>query len=139
MRTPAPFISSAAETRPDEITALADILAGSPPARPVRVLLLSRTAGAWWANLAEALGPHLTSRISLEPLTGAGQGRRDAYAAAVTGLVGHLAALPHLLNEQLPERLWGELAGQLAADPPGLDDSRLGNALTLQTSRPTAP
>ena len=80
-----------AETRPEEITALADILASSPPAHPVRVLLLSRTAGAWWANLTEALGPHLTSRISLTRLTEAGQARRGAYAAAVTGLARHLA------------------------------------------------
>jgi len=63
-------------------------------ADPVRVLLLSRTAGAWWASLTEALGPHLTHLISLQPLTEAGQARRDAYAAAVIGLAQHLAALP---------------------------------------------
>ena len=66
-----------AETRPEEITAFADILASSPLAQPVRVLLLSRTAGAWWANLTEALRPHITYRISLQPLTEAG---RDATA-----------------------------------------------------------
>ena len=37
------------------------------------MLLLSRTAGAWWDNLTEALGPHITRRISLPPLTEAGQ------------------------------------------------------------------
>ncbi|HEV3294509.1 MAG TPA: tetratricopeptide repeat protein, partial [Streptosporangiaceae bacterium] len=127
-----------AETRPDEITALADILAGSPPAYPVRVLLLSRTAGAWWANLTETLGPHLTHRISLEPLTVAGATRRDAYAAAVTGLARRLAALPDSPVERAPDQPWGALAEHLAAYPPGLDDPRLGNALTLQITALTS-
>ena len=73
---PVLLVADYAETRPDEITALTDILAGSPPAHPVRILLLSRTAGAWWDNLTEALGPHITSRISLEPLTEAGETRQ---------------------------------------------------------------
>ena len=121
-----------AETRPEEITALADVLASSPPAHPVRILLLSRTAGAWWANLTEALGPHLTSRISLTRLTEAGQARRGAYAAAVTGVARHLSVLSDPPLEQPPLQPWSALAEQLAAEPPGLDDPQLGNALTLQ-------
>ena len=121
-----------AETRPEEITALADVLASIPPSHPVRILLLSRTAGAWWANLTEALGPHLTSRISLTRLTEAGQARRGAYAAAVTGLARHLSVLSDPPLEQPPLQPWSALAEQLAAEPPELDDPRLGNALTLQ-------
>ena len=54
------------------------------------------------ANLAEALGPHLTSRISLEPLTEAGQTRQVPMPAAVTGLAQHLAALPDSPPIKLP-------------------------------------
>jgi hypothetical protein len=128
---PVLLVADYAETRPDEIAALADALGSSPPTHPVRLLLLSRSTGAWWANLTEALG-HLTHRISLEPLTGAGQTRRDAYAAAVTGLARHVAALPDPPTEQAPDRSWTALAEELAAHPPSLDDPRLGNALTLQ-------
>ena len=135
---PVLLVADYAETRPDEITALADILASSLPAQPVRVLLLSRTAGAWWANLTDALGPQLTSRISLEPLTEAGQTRQLAYAAAVTGLARHLAALPDSPADQAPGQPWSTLAEQLAAQPPGLDVPHLGNALTLQITALTS-
>jgi hypothetical protein len=129
---PVLLVADYAETRPDEIIAIADILVSSLPAHPVRVLLLSRTAGAWWANMTETLGPHLTSRISLAPLTEAGQTRHDAYVTAVTGLARHLAALPDSPAERAPGQPWSALAEQLAAQPPALDDPRLGNALALQ-------
>jgi len=135
---PVLLVADYAETRPEEITVLADALASSPPAHPVRILLLSRTAGAWWDNLTDALGPHLTSRISLTPLTEAGQTRQLAYAAAVTGLARHLAALPDSPAERVPGQPWSALAEQLAAQPPGLDDPRLGNALTLQITALTS-
>ena len=135
---PVLVVADYAETRPEEITVLADALASSPPVHPVRILLLSRTAGAWWDNLADALGPHLTSRISLTPLTEAGQTRQLAYAGAVTGLARHLAALPESPAERAPGRPWSALAEQLAAQPPGLDDPRLGNALTLQITALTS-
>jgi hypothetical protein len=135
---PVLLVADYAETRPDEITALADILASSPPAQPVRVLLLSRTAGAWWATMADALGPHLTSRISLESLTRAGQAREAAFAAAVTGLARYLAMLPEPVGDQRPDRPWHTLAAQLAAQPPWLDDPRLGNALSLQITALTS-
>ena len=56
---PVLLITDYAETRPDEITALADALRDSTRAYPVRILLLSRTAGAWWDNLTEALDLHI--------------------------------------------------------------------------------
>ncbi|HEV3288424.1 MAG TPA: tetratricopeptide repeat protein, partial [Streptosporangiaceae bacterium] len=136
---PVLLVADYAETRPEEIAVLADALASSPPGHPVRILLLSRTAGAWWDNLTDALGPHLTSRISLTPLTEAGQTRQLAYAAAVTGLARHLAALPDSPAERAPGRPWSALAEQLAAhQPPGLDDPRLGNALSLQITALTS-
>ena len=126
------LVADYAETRPNELTAVVDVLSGDPPAHPVRVLLLSRTAGAWWANVAEALGPHLARQVSLEPLTEAGQARQDAYAGAVTGLARGLAALPDPSGERTPDPPWTALAEHLAAHPPNLGDPRLGNALTLQ-------
>jgi tetratricopeptide (TPR) repeat protein len=127
-----------AETRPEEITALADALGTGPLAQPARMLLLSRTAGAWWDDLAEALGPHAAQHIGLAPLTGAGKARRDAYAAAVTGLARHLAALPDFPAEQQAGQPWSALAEDLAAHPPNVDDPRLGNALSLQITALTS-
>ena len=135
---PVLLITDYAETRPDEITALADALRDSTRAYPARILLLSRTAGAWWDNLTEALDLHIVHRISLEPLTEAGMARHDAYAAAVTGLARHLATLPDSPIERDPGQPWSVLAGELAAQPPRLDDPRLGNALNLQITALTS-
>ena len=136
--SPILLVADYAETRPDEITALTDIVAGGTPAHPVRVLLLSRTAGDWWANLTEALGQRLAHRIRLEPLTKAGEARRYAYAAAVTSLARRLAAFPEPPAERVPDQPWDVLAYYLAANPPGLDDPRLGNALALQITALTS-
>ena len=121
-----------AETRPEEIRTLIDVLADAVLANPVRILLLSRAAGAWWDNLVETLGPQAARPISLPPLTEVGQSRQDAYAAAATGLARHLAALPDSPIGQPQGQSWTALAAKLAANPPGLNDPRLGNALSLQ-------
>jgi tetratricopeptide (TPR) repeat protein len=121
-----------AETRVEEVTALVDVLRTSLLAQPVRLLLLSRTAGAWWDDLAEIVGQDAAQRIGLRALTEAGEDRRDVYAAAVTGLARRLAMLPESPTGQPPKQEWSALAAGLAADPPDLDDPRLGNALSLQ-------
>jgi tetratricopeptide (TPR) repeat protein len=118
-----------AETRTDEIVALVGLMTDSSIAHPVRLLLLSRSAGAWWTLLAETHDPGIIQRISLQPLAGPGQTRHDVYAAAVTGLARRLATLPDLSAGDQP---WPVRAERLAAHPPNLDDPRLGNALTLQ-------
>ena len=56
----------------------------------------------------------------------------------MTGLARHLAALPDSPAERAPGQPWSALAEQLAAQPPGLDDPRLGNALTLQITALTS-
>ena len=56
----------------------------------------------------------------------------------MTGLARHLAALPDSPAERAPGRPWSALAEQLAAQPPGLADPRLGNALTLQITALTS-
>jgi hypothetical protein len=123
-----------AETRPDEVTALVDALAGVPLAHRVRLLLLSRAVGAWWNNLAEILGPAAAQQVSLEPLTEAGHDRREARKAAVTGLARRLEDLPEAAVEQPVSRPWGALADDLAESPPDLNVPQLGNALSLQVS-----
>ena len=120
-----------AETRYKEIAVLADALERRPPTRPVRLLLLSRSAGAWWDDLlAEVLGPDAAERLVLTALTEGTADRRSAYATAVSGLVRYLAAL--FSDMQPSNRSWSDLAAELASQPPALDDPQLGNALSLQ-------
>ena len=83
---PVLIVTDYAETRPGEVARLIEILASRPVVPPARLLLLSRTAGAWWDNLTDALPPGTTHHIPLESLTEVGQSRHDAYAAAVVSL-----------------------------------------------------
>ena len=129
---PVLLIADYAETRPEEVEALTDALISLPPAQPVRLLLLSRTAGDWWAGLTEVFGPDMTQHIDLAPLTDPGDARRDTYNAAVAGLARHLAILPEPPTERDPGESWDSLADRLARQPAALDDPRLGNVLTLQ-------
>ena len=88
---PVLLVADYAETRPDEITALADSWAAARPVsrcgccccpgRPGR-------GGPTWPTPSALIS---TSRISLEPLTETGQARQRAYASAVTDLARHLA------------------------------------------------
>jgi hypothetical protein len=129
---PVLLVADYAEIRPEEISALTSLLAGNLAGQPIRLLLLARVAGAWWANLSEDIGPHLSHDITLGALTSPGQERRDAYAAAVTLLARHLGALPELPADRPAGQSWPDLAARLAARPPDLDSPVMGNALTLQ-------
>jgi tetratricopeptide (TPR) repeat protein len=129
---PVLLVADYAETRSDEIAAIADALTQEPPAAGARLLLLSRTAGPWWRNLTEALGEETARRLHLTPLAGTEATRRESYGKAVTSLARHLAMLPDRPVEPPPELAWSTLADRLAEQPPDLDDPRLGNALTLQ-------
>ena len=126
------LVADYAETRPEEVAALANVLLGRPPVQPVRLLLLSRTAGAWWTSLTDVPGLDTRQRIDLAPLTDTGDVRRDAYIAAIAGLARHLAALPDPAAILEPGQSWSSLAEHLAQQSLVLDDPRLGNALTLQ-------
>ena len=129
---PVLLVADYAETRPEEVAALANALLSKPPVQPVRLLLLSRTAGAWWTSLTDVPGLDTTQRIDLAPLTDTGAMRRDAYIAALVGLARHLAALPDPPATLEPGQSWSGLAQHLAQQSTILDDPRLGNALTLQ-------
>jgi hypothetical protein len=129
---PVLLVADYAETRPKVVAELVEGLHGERSGRPVRLLLLSRTAGDWWTGLTDALGPDLTARINLAPLTNTDDARRAAYVAAVAELAWHLALLPDLAIGREPGQPWSALAERLARQPRGLGDPRLGNALTLQ-------
>ena len=113
---PVLLVADYAETRPDEITALADILASSPLAHPVRVAAAVPN-GRGLVGQPDR-GPRPAPHAPDQP-GAAHRGRRrrgsDAYAAAVTGLARHLAALPDSPAEREPGRPWSALAEQLAA------------------------
>jgi hypothetical protein len=83
-----------AETKYEEIATLVNALKESPSTKPVRLLLLSRSAGLWWDYLtADVLGPDAAEKLVLTALTKDEAGRRSAYSTAVSGLARHLSAL----------------------------------------------
>jgi hypothetical protein len=129
---PVVLIADYAETWPEEVAALTDALLTGPLSEPVRLLLLSRTAGAWWAGLTDILGPDFAHRIDLLELTDTTNARREAYIAAAIGLAQHLAVLPDPPTGQEPQQPWSVLAERLARQSRALDAPRFGNALTLQ-------
>ncbi|MEU4496998.1 tetratricopeptide repeat protein [Streptomyces sp. NPDC023998] len=127
--TPTLIVCDYAEVHPVFVETLLDGLAEHPLLRPVRVLLLSRTRGAWWQDVEGLLGNAATC-LELKALNRGRQARREAYVAAVSGLAKGLAGLPEPPIGQEPAAPWPTLANQLASDPPNLETG--GNALTLQ-------
>ena len=97
---------------------------------PVRLLLLARSAGYWWADLAAELGPELPKLekevLSLRPLLAGDALSRDAV---FTQTAGSLA--PHLAT--FTGRVAAELQGLAASMPvPDLSDQKFEHALTVQ-------
>jgi tetratricopeptide (TPR) repeat protein len=127
---PAVIVCDYAETHPvftDTITAK---LIESPPRHPVRLLLLSRTTGAWWDGLAELLGD-AAATVPLAPLGSGDDARREIYLRAVTSLAPCLAELPATAVGGPAPPPWTELANRLTAHPPVLP-AGAANVLTLQ-------
>ncbi|WP_170305183.1 tetratricopeptide repeat protein [Kitasatospora viridis] len=119
-----------AETRADQLTALVEAAAEHPGSAPLKLLLLARTDGDWWAEartatrLAEDLfagaRTHRLTPLEPDPALRAGH-----YRAAVRALAGRLP-----LVDGLGVHDWGSAVDALA--PRQLDDDAYGNALTLQ-------
>jgi RNA polymerase sigma-70 factor (sigma-E family) len=128
---PVLVIADYAETHPDDIAAIVSDLLTWAPQSSVRLLLLSRAVGSWWAKLDETLPEENAHLIELSPLTGSPAERREAYAAAIAGLAHHFGQLPASPIGREPAEVWASLATRLVYDPPDLSDVRLGNALTL--------
>ncbi|MGW6462522.1 ATP-binding protein [Streptomyces rubiginosohelvolus] len=127
---PALVATDYAEAHPVFADTLISGLADASRQLPRRVLLLARSEGVWWRNLAEELG----SAARLLPLGSLSTGtaaRRATYISSVTWLARGLQELPEPVEERRPPTGWPDIARRLATAPPALDDTA-GNALTLQ-------
>jgi len=84
-----------AEGRPEQVARVVEVLLGAERAGPVRLLLLARAAGDWWAELSTST-PRLehalegTVEMKLPPLEGTVEGRQQAYADATNAFAEQL-------------------------------------------------
>jgi tetratricopeptide (TPR) repeat protein len=117
-----------AETRTAQLSDLLRQLWAADCA-PVRLLLLARSAGDWWDQLARDLDYPLGRAMELPPLDETPAGRALAFRTAVQDFAEHLRRLDTV--EKGVE--WAARAA--ASNPPqDLDDARFGSPLTLQLS-----
>jgi hypothetical protein len=135
-----------AAAKADGIAALARRVSRARPRVPVRLLLLARTAGDWWSDLAADLSeefPRLEREVvPLGPLLGAAASLAAAPAGDAAAPAGDAAALfratatalaPHL--RAFTGRPAEELLSLAAALPgPRLAGPRAAHALTVQMS-----
>ncbi|UJW32438.1 tetratricopeptide repeat-containing serine protease family protein [Saccharothrix sp. AJ9571] len=115
--TPLLVVLDYAETRTGQLRELVQTLARRRHAAPVKVLLLARTAGDWWAELAESSDVVRdlvdTTRIRLlGTLDETAAGQADSYRIAVTAFAAALPALPGQADVA-----WHTIAAGLG-DPP---------------------
>jgi tetratricopeptide (TPR) repeat protein len=117
-----------AETRTAQLSDLLRQLWATDCA-PVRLLLLARSAGDWWDQLARDLGYPLGGAMELPPLDETPAGRVLAFRTAVNDFAAHLPRLDTV------EKCVDWAARAVASNPPqDLDDARFGSPLTLQLS-----
>lgn len=100
-------------SRPTEFTA------------PVRVLLIARSPGTWWAELQGKMHGLATREMRLGPLARARDPRPELYREALAALASRLTDLPDYAGTDWP----GVAAG--LAPPAALTDVRYSHALTL--------
>jgi len=130
---PVLVIADYAESTPQRVSALVQALLSNAPQRPVRLLLLARSAQHWWDTLRSQLEKEhpnaLSPPIQLGPLLPATAGpdaRLEEFARALAAFAPHLSAFP-----ELPSADWAALARQVRANRPDLDDEQFGNVLNL--------
>ncbi|MEU6797025.1 tetratricopeptide repeat protein [Nonomuraea wenchangensis] len=130
---PVLVVADYAEAAPNRIGALLELLLRRPPRRPVRLLLLARSAQQWWDNLRTQLEQDhpaaLAAPVQLAPLAAPADGlggRQAAFDRAADAFAAHLDAFP-----ELPAADWPRLAHQVRTAGPDLAGERFGNALTL--------
>ncbi|MEU9688109.1 tetratricopeptide repeat-containing serine protease family protein [Amycolatopsis japonica] len=103
-----------AENRAEQLTALFTALSRVGSTVAVKVLLLARTAGAWWDELSAVGGDavrdiaELVRRQSLPVLDATPQARTLTYQAAVSAFATALRAVPGLSDQS-----WTEIAATL--------------------------
>ncbi|MEU5258135.1 tetratricopeptide repeat protein [Amycolatopsis sp. NPDC021455] len=117
VRTPTLVVVDYAEGRASQLAPLADVLTQRANPVPVKVLMLARTAGAWWSQLP-AEGESLrdlaetTSVTALPVLDDTDGARRDSYRAALTAFSATISRIP-----DLDTNAWRTAAATLAAQP----------------------
>ncbi|MGI8330842.1 S1 family peptidase [Actinomadura scrupuli] len=109
-----------------------ELVRRSPSSR-VRLLLLSRQAGGWWAELRERLGDGVTTEFVLGRLPDTPSSRADIYRRSVRELGVHLGELPYPpVTGPLPD--WPGTVERLLADPREPAGESFGRVLSLQTA-----
>ncbi|MFE4451235.1 tetratricopeptide repeat protein [Streptomyces sp. NPDC056796] len=123
-----------AENRVAQLVELIDAAAAHPGSTAFKVLLLARTAGAWWARAQGATRRseewlHGTPVVELPPLQPEPSDRRNAYRRAVGALAD---ALPQVRGVAATD--WPALAEVLTQGrlPESVGGAGMENALTLQ-------
>ena len=120
-----------AETRAGQVEQLARVAVDAT--RPVRLLLLARSAGEWWRQLRSELRRTVGTawQVALTSLEDSLAGRQQAYTEAVADLA---AELPRL--RQWRDIDWAARAQNL--DVPDLTATAFGSVLTLHLHALTA-
>jgi|GEM_PF-1585834 len=128
-REPLLLVIDYAETRADEVARLLGTLLEGQTAAPVRVLLLARSSGEWWERVKTATPGvrELTSDavVDLQPLEMSRDGRRRAFAEAVTDLACGLAGI-----SQFRDSDWGSIV-ECIQPPEDLEDARYEAVLAI--------
>ena len=107
-----------ADARTDQLTAVVDVLARRRETERVKVLLLARTAGAWWQDWA-ATGDAVRDVVEttvvrdVPVLDATTQARTDTYRAAVGAFAARLRAVAGL-----PDVPWPQIADVVIGQPP---------------------
>ncbi|USX50615.1 tetratricopeptide repeat protein [Lentzea sp. HUAS12] len=122
--TPLLIVIDYAETRTGQLVALLETLTRRRHSSPVKVLLLARTAGGWWDQLAatndvvrDAMD---TAQVQVLPvLDDTASARAETYQAAVDAFAAALNRVPGLQDTP-----WATPASVLSARPPQMSDQR---------------
>ncbi|MFI5591185.1 tetratricopeptide repeat protein [Amycolatopsis sp. NPDC051758] len=153
VRVPLLVVLDYAEGRTSQLAEVVDLLTQRTGAAPVKLLLLARTAGAWWTDTLPAAGDAVqdmagTARVAALPvLDDTSQDRRDSYRAAVHAFAAALTRVPGYENEpwaavaaRVNERAAPEVGGQtvLAVQMTALADL-LDATTTAQSSTGDSP
>ncbi|MGY6658640.1 tetratricopeptide repeat protein [Amycolatopsis sp. TRM77291] len=118
VRVPALVVVDYAESRTTQLAAIADVLARRDSSAPVKLLLLARTAGAWWTDTLAAAGDTVRDLIDaarvvpLPVLDDPATNMQDSYRAAVTAFA---AALSRASSHE--HSSWEATAATLASRP----------------------
>ncbi|UGT59135.1 tetratricopeptide repeat protein [Nocardia asteroides] len=120
VRTPLLVIVDYAESRPDQLPVLFDAVAtaAAVPGRKVKVVLLARTSGDWWTDIAAGSAgaeeiTELARATTLAALDATATGREATYRAAVAAFAAVLPALA-----QTGAHDWQDAAARVLDSPP---------------------